>query len=118
MAKKKTKPSQEKLVAWIDARKRHRLSHTQVQMARELGLNPKKFGGYDNHRQERWKVPLPHYIEDLYFKHFGKERPDIVLSIEEKIRQDDEKKARQREVKLQRRQAEAAEPAKPEADHA
>ncbi len=30
------------LQLWIDARKRHRLSHAQVQMARELGMNPKK----------------------------------------------------------------------------
>ncbi len=118
MAKKKIKPSQEKLVAWIDARKRHRLSHAQVQMARELGLNPKKFPKYDNHRQERWKIPLPHYIEHLYFKSFRKERPDVVLAIEEKMRQDEEKKARKREAKLQRRQAEAAEQAEPEAGSA
>jgi hypothetical protein len=36
MAKKKSNPNQ-KLQAWIDARGRHRLSHAQVQMARELG---------------------------------------------------------------------------------
>ena len=47
MAKKK-QPSQ-KLQVWIDARKRHRLSHAQVQMARELGLNPEKLGKLDNH---------------------------------------------------------------------
>jgi hypothetical protein len=40
MAKKKKIP--EKLQIWIDARKKYRLSHAQVQMARELGLNPKK----------------------------------------------------------------------------
>ena len=37
------------LAIWIDARKRYRLSHVHVQMARELGLNPKKFGKLDNH---------------------------------------------------------------------
>ena len=31
-------------------------------MARELGLNPKKFGGLANHRQEPWKLPLPEFI--------------------------------------------------------
>ena len=30
------------LQMWIDARKRFHLSHAHVQMARELGLNPKK----------------------------------------------------------------------------
>lgn len=35
------KPNQ-KMQAWIDARKQHHLTHAQVQMARELGMNPKK----------------------------------------------------------------------------
>ena len=54
-------------------------------MARELGMNPKKLGKKDNHDQEPWKMPLRQYIEHLYFKGFGKERPDVVLSIEEKV---------------------------------
>ena len=37
------KPNQT-MQAWIAARKRHRLSHAQVQMARELGMNPSKLG--------------------------------------------------------------------------
>ena len=68
---------------WLDAGKRHRLSPEQVQMARELGLNPKKLGKLDNHRQEPWKLPLPAFIEQLYRKRFGKDRPDVVLSLEE-----------------------------------
>lgn len=36
------------LQVWIDARKRFQLSHAHVQMARELGLNPKKFGKLAN----------------------------------------------------------------------
>ena len=103
MARKK-KPNQ-KMQAWIDARKRHRLSHAQVQMASELGMNPSKLGKLDNHDQEPWKMPLRQYIEHLYIKRFGKERPDVVLSIEEKIRFDGAKKARRRETKLLARQA-------------
>jgi hypothetical protein len=38
------------LKIWIEARKRFHLSDAQVQMARELGLNPKKFGNLTNHR--------------------------------------------------------------------
>jgi hypothetical protein len=52
-------------------------------MARELGLNPKTLGKLDNHRQEPWKVPLPAFIEQLYRKRFGKDRPDVVLSLED-----------------------------------
>ena len=116
MVKKKHKPNQ-KMQAWIDARKRHHLSHAQVQMARELGMNPKKLGGLDNHDQEPWKMRLRQYIEHLYFKRFGKERPDVVLSIEDKVRRDEERKARRREAKLQRRQAETAEQKESEASH-
>ena len=78
MAGKTKKPNQ-KLQAWIDARKRHRLSDAQVQMARELGMNPAKLGKLDNHKQEPWKLPLPQFIEELYFKRRGKTAPDAVL---------------------------------------
>ncbi|MEE4274163.1 MAG: hypothetical protein V2I67_20965 [Thermoanaerobaculales bacterium] len=98
MAIKKAAPNP-KMQAWIDARRRHRLSHAQVQMARELGMNPKKLGGKDNHDQEPWKLPLGMFIEHLYLKRFGRERPESVLSIEEKVRRDAEKKARKRAVK-------------------
>jgi len=100
---KKAKPNQ-KLQAWIDARRRHRLSHDQVQMARELGMNPKQLGKLDNHDQEPWKIPLRQYIESLYFERFGKQRPDVVLSVEDKICLDEAKKARKRALKDQLRQ--------------
>jgi hypothetical protein len=83
---KKTKHPNQKLQAWIDARNRHHLSHAQVQMARELGMNPAKLGKLDNHKQEPWKLPLPQFIEELYFKHFGKTSPDGVMSIEDRVR--------------------------------
>jgi hypothetical protein len=54
MAKKKKIP--DKLKIWVDARKRFHLSHEQIQMARELGMNPKKFGN----------LPAPH-LESLFY---------------------------------------------------
>lgn len=68
--------------AWVEARKRYRLSHAQVQMARELGLNPGKLGKISNHRQEPWKAPLPQFIEHLYLRRFGRERPGVVTPAE------------------------------------
>jgi hypothetical protein len=56
MAKRKLSPN---LQDWIAARRRFRLSHAHVQMARELGMNPRKLGKLDNHDQEPWKAPLP-----------------------------------------------------------
>jgi hypothetical protein len=82
----KPKPLPPRLQAWVDARKRHRLSHAHVQMARELGLNPTKLGKIDNHPQEPWKAPLPQYIEHLYATSFGRDRPEVVRSIEETVR--------------------------------
>lgn len=71
-----------RLKPWIDARRRWNLSHMQVQMARELGMNPKAFGKLANHRQERWKRPLPEFIVHLYLKRFGS-MPAVVSTIEE-----------------------------------
>lgn len=47
--KKKGSKALHDLQPWIDARRRHKLSHAQVQMARELGMNPAKLGKLDNH---------------------------------------------------------------------
>ena len=81
------------LQVWVDARRRYRLSHAHVQMARELGLNPKKFGKLAQSRQQPWKAPLPQFIEHLYAKRFGRERPEIVVPVEEQARQLARKKA-------------------------
>jgi len=97
-----------KLQAWIDARRRHRLSHAQVQMAREFGMNPKKIGKLDNHDQELWKVPVGQFIEEIYERSFGRERPERVLSIEERAREIARKKEARRLRKAQRRAALAA----------
>jgi hypothetical protein len=52
-------------------------------MARELGFNPKKLGSIANHDQERWKSTLPQFIEELYHERFGRNRPELVVTIEE-----------------------------------
>lgn len=54
-------------------------------MARELGMNPA-------------------FIEELYLKRFGKERPDVVHTIEERARLEEQKKAAKREAKRLRRE--------------
>ena len=99
-----------KLQAWIDARKRHRLSDAHVQMARELGLNPMKLGKLDNHRQEPWKAPLPQFIEACYTKRFGKARPEVVMSVETRFRLEEAKRAARRAAKriAQNAQSESA----------
>jgi len=68
---------------WIEARRRFHLSHAHIQMARALGMNPKRFGKIANHRQEPWKIPLPEFIAHRYVSRFGRLMPDDVRSIEE-----------------------------------
>ena len=104
---KETGKANERMQAWIDARKRHGLSHAEVQMARELGMNPEKLGKLDNHGQEPWKAPLRQFIQHLYSKRFGKERPDIVQTIEGKALRDAKKKELRREARLLRRQSDS-----------
>ena len=94
------------LQAWVEARKRHRLSHAQVQMARELGMNPRKLGKIDNHKQEPWKAPLPRFIEHLYRKRFGREAPVDVRPLEDRARQAAATKAARRADRAKRREAE------------
>ncbi len=92
-----------KYQVWINARKQFHLSHAQIQMARELGMNPKRFGGKANHKQERSKVPLPAFIEQRYERKFGKKQPDDVRSVEQRYK---DKKQKQADRKA-RKQSEA-----------
>ena len=70
---------------WIEARKRFRLSHAQVQMARELGMNPRKLGQLANSDQEPWKLLLSQFIESRYVRQFGRSTPADTRSIEKKV---------------------------------
>lgn len=94
-----TKNIPNELLPWIEAKKKHRLSQKDIQMARKLGLNPKGFGKLDNHKQERWKAPLPQFIEDLYYKRFNKEAPDQVYSFEQLSEMKSQKKTEKKEKK-------------------
>jgi len=88
---------------WVEARRRFRLSDAHVQMARELGLNPRELGKLDNHDQERWKAPLPEFIERLYEKRFGRARPAVVMPVEERARAADAKQAARKEARRRAR---------------
>ena len=81
MAKKPRIPH--KFHPWIDVRKKFRLSDIHIQMARELGLSPKRFAKYADRKDQPWKLPLTEFIEALYQKQFGKSHPDEVQSIEQ-----------------------------------
>lgn len=72
----KNKKTSSKEEAWSDAKKRYKLIDGHIRMAKELGLNPKKFGSYAPNKQELWKEPLPDFIEEIYARRFKKREPD------------------------------------------
>ncbi len=86
----------EKNLPWIEARRRSRLSDAHIQMARELGLNLKKFGSLANTREDPWKLPLLEFIEELYLRHFKKGPPENVRSIEQIVRGANRKRGERR----------------------
>lgn len=57
---------------WAIAKKRYRLNTHQIAMAKELGMNPKKFGKLVPNKSELWKEPLGRFIERCYLKRFKK----------------------------------------------
>ena len=103
MPKKNFIPKNE--ARWVSARLKYRLTHAQIQMARELGMNPDGFSKLANHEQQRWKLPLPQFIEEQYFRRFNKQQPDVVKTIEqvvlERRKKDEARKARKAERKVE-----------------
>ena len=57
--------------AWTNAKEICRLTARQVEMARALGMNPRKLPGLRPSPQQRWKLPLGEFIEERYWKRFG-----------------------------------------------
>jgi len=90
----------EKLQAWVDLRKKYHLSHLHIQMARELGLNPKKFSRLDNPKQDPEKESLPNFIKTLYSKQISTVHPTEVKSIEQLFQEQQVRKQQKKEAKL------------------
>lgn len=84
---------------WVVAQKRHHLSDTQVQMARELGFKPTSLPKIDNHKQEPWKTPLPQYIEYLYEKRFKREQPEVFKSLKQQLKDDESRREAKKKAK-------------------
>jgi hypothetical protein len=57
--------------SWRYAKKICRLNARQLEMARRLGMNPKKLPGLRPSPQQRWKLPVGAFIEELYWKRFA-----------------------------------------------
>jgi hypothetical protein len=62
-------------------------------------MSPNGLGKLANHDQEPCKAPLPRIIEGLYLKRFGREQPEVVLSVEERLSGAAEKKAERKALR-------------------
>ena len=75
-------------------------------MARELGLNPKKFGSLADTKASAWKAPLPEFIAHCYYKAYKRHSPEVVRSLEQVILDTEDKKVQRRERRAQRAEVE------------
>ena len=64
---------------WVDARQRYALTHAQVQMGRELEILPRSLAK---------QTDVPAYLEQLYLERFGRTEPAIVVTVENRARQE------------------------------
>jgi hypothetical protein len=67
MAKKRRAYDEE---VWRNAKRICRLNARQLEMAKALGMNPYKLPGLRPSRQQRWKLPVGEFIEELYWERF------------------------------------------------
>ena len=71
--KKKKKISED---SWSLAKTKYHLSSCQIEMAKKLGMNPKKFGSPVPNKSEPWKKLLGQFIEKCYYKRFKRREPE------------------------------------------
>jgi hypothetical protein len=53
---------------WIEAKKKCRLNIETIQMAKELGLNPKSLLKNIPNKSQKWKAPVKVWIQEMYNK--------------------------------------------------
>lgn len=60
---------------WKEAYKKCRLSTKHIQMAKELGLNPRSLIKNIPNPKQKWKIPVREWIEQMYAKRFNLTSP-------------------------------------------
>jgi len=72
MAKKKKQPKNKRDRLWIEAKRRCRLNDNDIQIAKELGLNPRSLIKNIPSKTEQWKLPVKDWIHQMYQKRHEK----------------------------------------------
>ncbi|MCC9655246.1 hypothetical protein [Rhodopirellula halodulae] len=102
MANKKKARIPHKFLPWINIRKQYKLTHAEVQMARELGLEPRRFPSYADIKDQPWKKPLKEFIAALYLKQTGRDQPETIYTMEELAAQHVARRLAKKQAKAER----------------
>jgi hypothetical protein len=101
------KETAEQLQEWVRVKRQCGLSDAHVQMARGLGMNPKRLTATAGRMAGSSPVPLAQRIEDLYLRRFKRTVPDPVVPLRQLLH---DARARERaeahERRRRKRQAE------------
>jgi hypothetical protein len=99
-----------KLQPWFEARRRFKLSNAHIQMARELGMNPKRLD-FEEDPQAPRIASLPEFIAETYRKRFGRNGPEQIRSLEELVEWDKQRRVEKQARKQARLDAPAVDAA-------
>lgn len=95
------------LQEWTKVKRQCGLSDAHVQMARELGMSPRRLIESESRTQGPTQIPLGQRIEGLYLKRLKKPRPDLVVPLRPALREARAReRAEARERRRRKRQAE------------
>ena len=100
------KKTSDELLRWAEVKRQCALTDAHVQMARELGLKPKRLTGRSG-APGLTNVPLTQHIEELYLRRFKRTIPDPVVSLRQLLREAlARERTEARERRRRKRQAE------------
>jgi hypothetical protein len=68
MAKKKKQPKNKRDRLWTEAKRKCRLNDNDIQIAKEMGLNPQSLIKNIPSKTEQWKLPVKDWIRQMYQK--------------------------------------------------
>jgi hypothetical protein len=101
------KETADQLQLWVKVKRQCALTDAHVQMARELGMNPKRLIESESPTQGSTQMPLSRRIEGLYLKRFKKPLPAAVEPLRQLLHDTRAReRAEARERRRRKRQAE------------
>jgi len=59
---------------WLEVKRRCKLNDEEIQMAKEMGLNPKSLIKNIPNKNEQWKTSVKIWVRDMYEDRFGRAR--------------------------------------------